>query len=109
MKIEDLLQSHNQVLNRNVNENAFLNQQIKARLRDRKASKHPGPGLPFRKSILVYSFLVILFTVLNFILVDFLDKQDSPLQPTRQIFLTMNAFSPGYPGSISHAYAEVMR
>jgi hypothetical protein len=109
MKIEDLIQLHNQALNRKVAENVYLNQQIKARLRDRKGSKYPGLWFPFRKSILVYSFLLILFTVLNFILIDGLKKQDTPPKPTQQIVLTMNVFSPHYPGSISQAYAEVMK
>jgi len=109
MKIEELIQLHNQALNRKVEENVYLNQRIKARLRDRKRSKLTGLWLPFRKSILVYSFLLVLFTVLNFILIDGLKKQDPPPKPTQQIILTMNAFSPGYPGSISQAYAEVMK
>jgi hypothetical protein len=109
MKIEDLIQLHNQALNRKIEENVYLNQQIKAYLRDRKGSKHPGLWLPFRKSILVYSFLLILFTVLNFILIDGLKKQDNSPRPPQQIILTMNAFSPHYPGSISQAYAEVMK
>jgi hypothetical protein len=109
MKIEDLIQLHNQALNRKVEENVFLNQQIKAYLRDRKGSKYPGLWLPFRKSILVYSFILILFTVLNFILIDGLKKKDNSPRPPQQIILTMNAFSPHYPGSISQAYAVVMR
>lgn len=109
MKIEDLIQVHNQVLDRKVEENVYLNQRIKAWLRDRTGTKHHALWLPFRKSILVYSFLLILFTVLNFILIDNLKKQDTPLQPTQQIVLTMNAFSPSYPGSISQAYTEVMK
>jgi hypothetical protein len=109
MKIEDLIQLHNQALNRKVEENIYLNQRIKARLRDRKGSKHPGVWIPLRKPILVYSFLLILFTVLNFILIAGLKKQDTPPEPTQQIVLTMNAFSPGYPGSISQAYTEMMK
>lgn len=109
MKIEDLIQLHNQALNRKVEENVYLNQQIKARLRDRKGSTSPTLWLPFRKSILVYSFLLILFTVLNFILIDGLKKQDTPPKPTQHIVLTMNAFSPHYPGSLSQAYAQVMK
>jgi hypothetical protein len=109
MKIEELIQLHNQTLNRKVEENVYLNQRIKARLRDRKGSTSPTPRFPYRKSILVYSFLLVLFTVLNFILIDGLKKQDTPPKPTQQIVLNMNAFSPGYPGSISQAYAEVMK
>lgn len=109
MKLEKLIQLHNQALNRKVEENAYLNQRIKARLRDRTGTKHKTLWIPFRKSILVYSFLLILFTVLNFILIDNLKKQVTSPQPTQQIVLTMNAFSPNYPGSISQAYAEVMK
>lgn len=109
MKIEDLIQVHNQALNRKVEENVYLNQRIKARLRDRKGFTSPTLRLPFRKSILVYSSLLILFTVLNFMLIQGLKKQDSPPRPTQPIVLTLNAFSPGYPGSISQAYEEVMK
>ena len=107
MKIEELIQMHNAALNRKVEQNPFLNQRLKARLKDRGRVKHTVLGIPFKKSILVYSFLLILFTVLNFMLIDGLKKPNK--QPMQPIVLSMNAFHPTYPGSISHAYAEVMK
>jgi len=107
MKIEELIQLHNEALNRKVEQTPFLNQRLKARLKDRGRAKHTVLGILFKKSILVYSFLLILFTVLNFILIDGLKKPET--RPTQQVVLTMNAFQPTYPGSISKAYSEVMK
>ena len=109
MKIEDLIHLHNDRLNRKVEENIFLNQRIKARLKDSEHTKLPIFGLPFKKSILVYSFLLLVFTLLNFMFINGLKKQDTPPKPTEQVVLAMNAFSPTYPGSISRAYKEVMK
>ena len=107
MKIEELIQSHNAALNRKVEQAPFLNQRLKARLKDRGSAKRPVLGILFKKPVLVYSFLLILFTVLNFILIDGLRKPGA--RPTQQVVMTMNAFQPTYPGSISHAYAQVMK
>ena len=109
MKIEELIQLHNQALNRKVEENAYLNQRLITRLQNRERIRHSAWWLPLKKSILVYSFLLILFTILNFILVNNLDKRDIPFQPALQTMLALNAFSPHYPGSISRAYQEVMK
>ena len=111
MKIEKLIQWHNETLDKKVNENIFLNQRIKARLRDRERPKLPGIWLALRKPVLVYSFLLIIFTILNFILIDGLKKRDTLLTqpPVLTINLNFNTFQPTFPGSITHAYAEVMK
>jgi hypothetical protein len=111
MKIEELIQLHNEALNRKVQENIFLNQRIKARLKDRKRGKQRGMWLALRKPVLVYSFLLIIFTVLNFILIDGLKKRDTRLAqpPVLTLNLNLNTLQPTFPGSITHAYAEVMK
>jgi hypothetical protein len=109
MNLEELIQRHNQTLDRKIEEDVFLNQRIIARLHERQRLRHSAWWLPLKKSILVYSFLLILFTILNFILVNNLDKRDIPSQPAQQTVLALNAFSPHYPGSISRAYQEVLK
>lgn len=107
MKIDDLIQLHNEALNRKVEENPFLNQRIKARLKDKKYTKFPALLKPLRKYALVYGFLFIILTLINFIVINGV-KKDKP-QPKQPVLLTMNAFEPTYPGSISRAYTEVMK
>lgn len=107
MKIDDLIQLHNEALNRKVEENPFLNQRIKARLKDRQYTKFPALLKPLRKYALVYGFLFIILTLINLIVISGV-KKESP-QPKQPVLLTMNAFEPNYPGSISHAYTEVMK
>jgi hypothetical protein len=109
MKIEKLIQLHNEKLDKMVDENIFLNQRIKARLKDRKRRKQRGLWLALRKSVLVYSFLLIIFTVLNFILIDGLKKRDTLLTQPPVLTLNLNTLQSTYPGSITHAYAEVMK
>lgn len=109
MKIEKLIQLHNKTLDKRVNENIFLNQRIKAHLRERERRKQRGVWLALRKPVLVYSFLLIIFTVLNFILIDGLKKRDTLLTQPPVLTLNLNTLQSTYPGSISHAYSEVMK
>ncbi len=111
MNIEKLIQWHNETLDKKVNENIFLNQRIKVRLRDLEHRKKRWIWHALRKPVLVYSFLLIIFTVLNFILIDGLKKRDTRLaQPPVLTFnLNINTLQPTFPGSITHAYAEVMK
>ena len=109
MKIEKLIQLHNETLDKRVNENIFLNQRIKARLKDHKRLKQRGMWLVLRKPVLVYSFLLIIFTVLNFVLIDGLKKRDTRLTQPPVLTLNLNTLQPTYPGSITHAYSEVMK
>ena len=107
MKIEKLIQLHKKTLDKMVGENIFLNQRIKARMKDREHRKPRWMWLALRKPVLVFSFLLIIFTVLNFILIDGLKKRDTLLiQPP---VLTLNTLQLTYPGSITHAYSEVMK
>jgi len=110
MNIDDLIRLHNDALNRKVEKKPFLNQRIKARLNQREHTIQPGAWFRLKKSILVYSFIFILFTVLNLFLINGLKKQDSPKPgPTTFAPVNMTAFQPAYPGSISRAYGEVMK
>jgi len=111
MKIEKLIQLHNEALNRKVQENIFLNQRIKARLKNHERLKQPRIWLALRKPVLVYGFLLIIFTVLNLILIDGLKKRDTRLAqpPVLTLNLNINTLQPTFPGSIAHAYAEVMK
>jgi hypothetical protein len=111
MKIEELIQLHNEKLSRKVNENLFLSQRIKARLKDQEPSKFPAIWQPLQKYTLLYSFLFIILTLVNFLLIDGVKKQSSPAVQPQPVVLTPNleALQPDYPGSISQAYKEVMK
>ncbi len=107
MKINELIQLHNETLNRKVEENPFLNQRIKARLKDSQYSKFPALLKPLRKYAFVYGFLFIILTLINFVIINGVKKHEP--QPGQPVLLTMNAFELNYPGSISRAYTEVMK
>jgi hypothetical protein len=111
MKIERLIQWHNETLDKKVDENSFLNQRIKTRLKGLEHRKQRGMRLDLRKPVLVYSLLLIIFTVLNFIIIDGLKKRDTRLTqpPVSTINLNLNTLQSTFPGSITHAYAEVMK
>jgi hypothetical protein len=107
MKIDNLIQLHNEALNRKVEKNPFLNQRIKARLKDNQYTKFPALLKPLRKYALAYGFLFIILTLINFVIITGVKKYEP--QPKQPVLLTMNAFEPTYPGSISQAYTEVMK
>ena len=109
MNLENLIQLHNQALNRKVEENIYLQQRLKARWQERQRSRHSSWRLPLKKSLLVYSILLILFTILNFILVNSLENHKILSKPVQQVEINLNAFSPHYPGSISKAFQQVMK
>ena len=103
MKIEELIHLHNKALNRKVDQNPFLNQRIKARLKERRYSI-------LTKPVIVYSFIFILFTILNFMLIDHLSER-TILKPVPETVthIDMTAFHPTFPGSIGNAYQEMMK
>jgi hypothetical protein len=109
MNVEELLELHNRVLNRKVEENVFLSQRLTARVQGRERLRHSGWRLSFKKPVLVYGFLFFLFTLLNFIVVDHLKKREVSPPQASQSFSIPSAFSPDYPGSIAYAYREVMK
>jgi len=110
MNIDDLIRLHNDALDRKVEKKPFLNQRIKARLNEREYAKQPGAWFRLKKSILVYGFVFILFTVLNLMLIGGLKKKEPPKPgPGTLAPVNMTAFQPAYPGSISRAYGEVMK
>jgi len=111
MKIEELIQLHNEKLNRKADENPFLAQRLKARLKDRESSKFPAIWIPLRKYALLYSLLFISLTLVNFFLINGVKKKPTPPVQPHPVVLTLNleTLHPDYPGSISHAYSEVMK
>ena len=110
MKLADVIQLHNERLNRAAAENVFLGQRLKAYIKNRQHGNNLLPRLLFRRPVLVYGLLLIVFTILNFIIIGSLRRPVVPPAPEtfRQPVLTLNAFSPAPHGSISHAYTEVM-
>jgi hypothetical protein len=113
MKIEDLIQSHNKALQRSVEANPFLAQRLKDRLRE---NKRPVPSLHravlsvSRHPLLLYSFLFLLFTFLNLLLVEgFSIPSSKTHSPSENLVADLQSFSPDFPGSINKAYLEVMK
>lgn len=114
MKIEELIQMHNRRLEQQAGSDPFLTQRLKARTDGRERTR-----LPFfwqlRKYALVYGLLFIVLTLINVFLIRSLEpKQIQPLSPELNREQAMFAFSPNllepdYPGSVSKAYAEVMK
>ncbi len=111
MKIEELIQLHNERLSRKANENPFLAQRIKARLKDREPSRYPSIWQPLRKYAFLYSFLFIILTIINFFLINVLEKKSTPFIQSQPMVLTLNleTLRPDYPGSISQAYKNVYK
>jgi hypothetical protein len=103
MKIEELIRLHNETLNRKVDQDPFLNQRIKARLKEREHTI-------LTKPVIVYGFIFILFTVLNLMVIDRLSERTA-LNPIPEIVtqIDMTAFHPAFPGSIGKAYQEVIK
>jgi hypothetical protein len=111
MKIEELIQLHNETLSRKAKKNAFLAQRIKAHLKDREPSGYPATWKPLKKYALLYSFLFIILTMINFFIINGVEKKSTPSIQPQPVVLTLNleTLQPDYPGSISQAYKEVMK
>ncbi|MCP5104042.1 MAG: hypothetical protein GY950_11720 [bacterium] len=110
MKIEELIGLHNEALNRKVDENTFLAQRINARLKDVKDGEHQKEWerwFPLRNPVLLYSLLLVIFTIVNVTIINGLKKHEP--QSKTPVLLAVNVFQPSYPGSISRAYQEVMK
>jgi hypothetical protein len=114
MNIENLIQSHNDALQKKVDENIYLNQRIKARLKEGSPSNLPLiPRLT--RSALIYASLFLIFTLLNILFIGQIKKEKpSNMHPHPPIHtptqtIQMSAFSADFPGSISGAYAKVIK
>jgi hypothetical protein len=105
MDLEKLIHQHNKLLEQKVEENVFLNQRIKARLKDHGKIKYKSK-IGFRKKALLYSFLFVIFTFINLVAIGMIMKKASPRQP--EYIVKMDAFQVNYTGSISKVYQEVL-
>lgn len=106
MDFEKLIRLHKNVLEQKVEENVFLSQRIKARMKDSWKMKDTL-GIRLRKYALVYSFFFIIFTLINFIGIGLIKKKAAPPQP--EYIVKMDAFQENYPGSINKVYQEVLK
>lgn len=112
MKIEELIQMHNRRLDQEAGSDPFLVQRLKARTGD----KRPSPFFrQLRKYALVYGLLFIVLTLVNVFLIRGLEQKQiqtpSPALDREPALLAFNPnlLEPDYPGSLSKAYAEVMK
>lgn len=112
MKIEDLIQMHNRRLEQQAGSDPFLVQRLKAPTGGRT---HLLSFRQLRKYALVYGLVFIILTLANIFLIRGMDPNKvRPLLQERSIERELLVFKPGllepdYPGSISRAYAEVMK
>ena len=110
MKLEELIHLHNRALDQKADEDPFLAQRIKARLKDREKRAKPALWGLIKKPVLIYGLLFILFTTLNFMLISRLEKQYAPkTRPTTLTQVNVGVFHAEYPGSISRAWREVAK
>jgi len=109
MKIEEIIQLHNVKLEQEVEENYSLKQYLVTNIYHRQQKKKSFHRLLFNKPVLVYGLLLIVFTIFNLIIINMLKKNSIPPKPINQLALNVEVFSPTVPGSISHAYTEVMK
>ena len=106
MDLDKLIHQHNQLLNKKVEDNVFLSQHIKARLND--PGKIKGKlKISLRKYALLYSFLFVIFILINFIGIGMIKKKTAPPQP--KYLVNLDAFQANFPGSISKVYQEVLK
>ncbi len=110
MNIEELIHKHNETLQQRAEADPFLNQRIKARLRDGSKQALPGRLFLFKTPLVRVLLLLIVFTIINFLVITGLDKPKPPLpRHNDSNIIAANILQPVYPGSISHAYGEVMK
>jgi len=106
MDLEKLILQHNELLEQMVEENVFLRQRIKARLKDPGKIKDKRM-ISLRQYVLLYSLLFVIFTLINFFGIGLIKKKVDP--PRLGYTVKMDAFQANYPGSISYVYQEVLK
>ncbi len=107
MNIDGLIKEHNEALNRQAEANPFLKERIKSDLKRGDRLKIQRPGRLIKNPLFIYSLLLIAFTALNLLVINGLHKPKTTPQPT--LTASMQPLQASYPGSISHAYKEVMK
>lgn len=107
MNIEKVIRLHNRFLENEVNDNVYLIQRIRVRLKDKNFKKKSALNLRFRKLVILYSLVFLFFIFINFKFLGWLNKEK-----TRETFLVTvneNPFQPVIPGSLSHAFLETFK
>ena len=107
MDLEKLINLHNRTLEKRVNEDGYLKERLKARLKEKNRLDSSSLIFRFRKLMVIYSFIFLLLIFFNFKLIDWLSVEKSPR--THVITVSENPFQPVFPGSISQAYLEVIK
>lgn len=109
MKIEELIQMHHESLRRKVSQDPFRPERLKARIREH----HKPQTLPLRRTVVLYTLLLAVFTLLNVMVIGGLRQKrvSSDRQNPVEIVSTESLAShlTAAPGSISLAYEEVMK
>ena len=107
MDLEKLINLHNRTLEKRVNEDGYLKERLKARLKEKNRLDSSSLIFRFRKLMVVYSFIFLLLIFFNFKLIGWLSVEKS--SRTHVITVNENPFQPVFPGSISQAYIEVIK
>jgi hypothetical protein len=115
MKIEDIVRLHNQKLEKEAGQDPFLARRVKARLNAGFNTPRKSSLRASVRSVLVYGMMLIVFTVINFMLINGLDKRESESVnnvnnlPVAFNAVALESLEASYPGSISRAWEEVMK
>ncbi len=110
MDIEQLLRRHSEELDRRVEDNVFVRQRLRSRLKESRSSAYPL--LPrFVKNSLLYAILLVLFTIINLLVMSGLGIVDKKSPEPLQQYLVNNmisieAFEPVLPGSLHQGYSQ---
>jgi hypothetical protein len=106
MEVEEIIKLHSEALERKVEADPFRPGRVKARLRE---NLRPA-RLPLGRTVLLYGLLVVVFTFVNFMVISGLkEKKVLPSRVSAYSVETIDSLQATYPGSISHAYEEVMK
>lgn len=106
MDFKKLIHQHNELLEKQAEENVHLGQQIKLKL------KAPGKTtdlyrISLRKYVFIYSTLLFFFTFINFLGIRLISKNTVSAKP--ETISKMDVFQADYPGSINQIYQEVLK
>ncbi len=99
---------HNEALNARVEQAAYLNQRIKARMEGQSKPRTSVNLFKLRLSRLVtaYAFLFFVVILANLFFMEPLSKRSGSVKPLEEEF---ESFLAAMPGSLTQAYSEVMK
>ena len=107
MDLEELFRSHNKLLDKEVENQTYLQQRIEAGFSERKDSGTFSWLLGLSKLVVLYGFIFLILIFANIKLINWLNNDK--LSADKLIIAQQNPFQPIFPGSISQAYEEIIK